>query len=116
MSKKISGDKGLYFGILVYFVQTTELLSVDIELQAAQNNHEAQNIHKNLQMLLNIDISQISYDACIFVGLDRKEKGLLKILFFISLFLSWLLVYNLFSQNLSTKLLNSQVILATTEL
>ena len=81
-----------YFGIVAYFVQISELLFVGLELKEL-TNVEVQGSSNLVNIAVNIDISQVSYDMCPAFAFDMMKKSLFKMSFFASIYLMWSFLY-----------------------
>ncbi len=86
-----------YFGILNFFVQAASLLRLTLHKEKVYVVETvAQQIEKYVSFLLSIELSYISYDVCLYEGITTTEKFLLKLVFFVSIYLSWCVAIALF--------------------
>ena len=90
--KETDSEGSSYFGIVAYFVQISELLFVGLELKKL-TNVEVQGSSNLVNIAVNIDISQVSYDMCPAFAFDMMKKSLFKMSFFASIYLMWSFLY-----------------------
>ncbi len=83
-------EKG-YFGILIYFVQATAVLRSDLPQYSSGKIHDAlKRIETYLGLSLTIELSYLPVDICPTQNLNATTKMLIKFMFLLSIFCSWL--------------------------
>ncbi len=83
-----------YFGILIYFVQTASLLRLSVSQDETKLIEVImQKTEKYINLVLSIELSDVSYDLCPFTGITLTQKVFFKCLFLCGVYLSWCLLY-----------------------
>ncbi len=86
-------DKG-YFGILTFYVQMTAVIKIQIEFSDIdQSESFLDTLANDIGRFLNIELTQINFDACPIVGLTTLGKHLYKLVFLIGIYLCWAAVF-----------------------
>ncbi len=99
-------DKG-YFGIVAYFVQTAAIIKIHIEFSdVARSEPFIDKLVNNIEVLLNFELTQFSFDACPIVGLTTLGKQVYRFIFLFGIYISWAFIF-LFVLTIS-KLLQSR--------
>ncbi len=92
-SQDTNVDKG-YFGIIAYFVQMAQVIYVKIEFSDIDKSDSVlDKITSYIGYALNIELSSISVDVCPIAGLTTFGKNAYKLVFLVTVYVSWLLVY-----------------------
>ena len=87
-----------YFGILIYYVQAGSMLRLSIELNEIDAfTSSVQVLEKYTGLFLSIDISYFSYNFCPINGLTTTDKLILRLIFLMGIYISWLVVFELVS-------------------
>ncbi len=90
-------DKG-YFGVLIYFVQATAVLRSGLSLYTADGGHGLfRRLETYVGLILTVELSYMQADICQIPNLSTTTKILVKFLFLLSIFGSWIIVFILFS-------------------
>ena len=86
-------DKG-YFGIVAYFVQMSAVMSVNIELKEVIKSESLfDKISGTINRFVGIDLTTLSHTVCPEIGLTTAKKYGYKLVFFLSIYLSWCILY-----------------------
>ncbi len=90
---KVEVDKG-YFGIVTYFVQMAAVIKIPIEFNDFDNRESfLDKLLNNIETFLNIDLRQLSFDACPIVGLTTAGKQAYRFMFLVGIYISWAVVF-----------------------
>ncbi len=82
-------DKG-YFGIVTYYVQMAAVIMIQIEFNDVDESESfLDKIVKNIELFLNLELTQMSFDACPITGLTTLGKNLYNIGFLLGIYISW---------------------------
>ncbi len=80
-----------YFGIIVYFVQMSAVMKIDIHFSNIDKNESfLDKIVHYIEMFLNIEITQFSFNVCPVKGLTMMGKYLYRLLFLLGIYTSWI--------------------------
>ncbi len=105
-TKLIYIDKG-YFGILIYFVQVTAILRLDLNDTSNNVSKLLREVETNLGLLLTIELSYMQVDVCPVTDLSMTDKMTAKLVFLSGIFASWGLLFVVFC---ATRILISHVL------
>ena len=82
-------DKG-YFGIVTYYVQMAAVIKIQIEFSDIDKSDSfLDKIVENIGRFLNIELTQMSFDACPVVGLTSLGRHIYNLAFLFGIYISW---------------------------
>ncbi len=86
-------EKG-YFGILIYFVQATSVMRLDV-FQNSQNSllSTLRKTETNIGLLLTVELSYVQADVCPMRKMNLTHKLIAKFMFLLGIFVCWLVIY-----------------------
>ena len=86
-------DKG-YFCITTYFVQASAMMRLSIMLDGIDSlTNIIQEVEKHTGLLLSIELSYVSFDICPYQGANTYDKLSFKLMFLMSIYLSWFITF-----------------------
>ncbi len=86
-------DKG-YFGILIYFVQMSAIIRIQIEFSDIDKSESFLDTIGNLfGQFLNMELTQIEIQVCPTIGMTTMSKTVFKLAFLFGIYLSWLAIF-----------------------
>lgn len=90
-------DKG-YFGILTYFVQTVAVLRLHLHVQSDSSLLDVmKHVEMYIGLLLSVELTNAPADICMIKNGTMTHQVMGKSLFLVSIFVSWLITYVVFS-------------------
>ena len=82
-------DKG-YFGIVTYYVQMAAVIKIQIEFSDIDKSESfLDKMVENIGRFLNIELTQMTFDACPVVGLTTLGRHLYNLSFLFGIYMSW---------------------------
>ncbi len=83
-----------YFGILIYFVQASAMMRIQIQQESAWYAVTVlQYATTYISLFLTVELKYFSFDVCSDIKLDATLKTVLNFLFYCGIFVSWLLAF-----------------------
>lgn len=90
-------DKG-YFGIVTYFIQVKAVMVLSLSLSSGRTiDNMFKEVESYIEILLNFELSYISNETCAMKGLTTTHKMFFKMLFLFGIFISWIILFLLWS-------------------
>ncbi len=86
-------DKG-YFGIVTYYVQMAAVISIQIEFSDIDNSESfLDKMVNTVGQFLNLELKNISFDACPIVELTTLGRVLYSLCFLVGIYISWMAMF-----------------------